>query len=469
MEKNLTRLTVYQRIMYGMGNMGGNFLNLMFTTWLYKMYCDPDASSGMLLPIVWMNMALIAGRAVDAISDPLIGYWSDNTNSRWGRRIPFMLFGGVPLVLSFILIWAPPLSIFPANSVNLFIYLCVVMAAFWFLFTAVLCPYMAIMPEVAVDEDDRTNISSYMSLFMLISSGIGFGLGPVLVGKWGFGMMGFVFAAMGLVTLYAPVLVIKENFVRAEDEEKYGFFSALGWCFKNHAFKFYITSSVLGKIGFNAIMMGMPFIVTKILGKTDSFVAIIMIGAGAAAGCFFVLINKMAKTVDLKKIYMSGLIGFVILLPLVYLLGQYDLSFTISLFGKHLFLSEFVVAFIIFSLAGYPIASFMVMPPALLSDIIDLDELNTGYRREAMYFGAQGLVEKSGMAFSGVMMGTLMARYGNSVENHLGVDLLGPVAAVFVFLGLLVFMGYPLTKVKMAEIREQVAAKKANTILHSVK
>lgn len=461
MENNITKLTVFQRIMYGMGNMGGNFLNMIFTTWLYKMYCDPDASMGMLLPIAWMNMAFLSGRVVDAVADPLIGFWSDNTKTRWGRRIPFMMFGGLPLVISFYLLWAPPLSIFPPNSAVLFAYLCAVMAAFWFLFTAVLCPYLAIMPEVAVDESDRMNISSYMSLFMLISSGIVLGLGPVLVDKAGYAVMGLAFGLLGLIGLYAPVLVIKENFVKKETEESYDFISAFGWCFKNHAFRYYIASSVLGKIGFNAIMMGMPFIVTKILGKTDIYVAVIMGGAGVAAGIFFVIINMMSKKIEGKKIYMSGLAGFVILLPMVYLFGQYDLSMSLSFLGIDKVIPEFWVAFMVFSFAGYPIASFMVLPPTLLSDVIDLDELNTGHRREAMYFGAQGFVEKSGMAFSGVMMGTLMARYGNSVDNHYGIDLLGPVAAGFVLLGMIVFMGYPLSKAKMAEIREQVAAKKA--------
>ena len=131
-DKKYPKLAVWQRVFYGMGNMGGNFLNLVFSMWIFKRYCPPEGEGEMLIPIMWLTYAFIAGRLVDAVADPLIGYWSDNASTRWGRRIPFLLFGGLPLCIVFFLVWAPPLGIFPAGSISLFIYLCVIMGAFWF-------------------------------------------------------------------------------------------------------------------------------------------------------------------------------------------------------------------------------------------------------------------------------------------------------------------------------------------------
>ncbi|MFH1537572.1 MAG: MFS transporter, partial [bacterium] len=117
-----SNLSMLQKIMYSMGNMGGNFLNLLFTMWITKFYCPPTGEGLRLLNIRWVTNAILAGRVVDGIADPPIGYMSDRARTRWGRRIPFILFGGLPLCLVFFLLWAPPTSIFKPESKQLFAY-----------------------------------------------------------------------------------------------------------------------------------------------------------------------------------------------------------------------------------------------------------------------------------------------------------------------------------------------------------
>jgi len=457
MEQALKKLNVRQRVLYGMGNMGGNFLNLVFSMWVYKMYCDPEGG-GVLVPVMWMTWAFIVGRVVDAVADPLIGYWSDNTSTRWGRRMPFLIFGGLPLCISFFLLWAPPLEIFPPNSVSLFVYLCVVMGAFWFLFTAVLCPYLALLPEVAVEPADRLNLATYQSVFLLASSGVVMVGSPFLKDSMGFMKMGLVFTILSLIGVYAPVAAVRERFVAKEEKSaEYGIFTALKWSFSNRPFVIYLASSVLSKIAFNALIMGMPFIVGKILGKSDAYVGIIMGGAGFFAVISFFGINAVAERIDKRLIYMAGMLIMALLIPCVWFFGRYNVMLDLSFIGIDAVLNEFVMAFIVFTLAGFPIAALMVLPPPILSDVIDLDEVNTGRRREAMYFGAQGLVEKAGMGLSGFMMGFLFDRFGYTVDNHMGVDLLGPVSAVLVFIGFLIFLWYPIDRKQSEEIRRKIA------------
>jgi len=128
--------------------------------------------------------------------------------------------------------------------------------------------------------------------------------------------------------------------------------------------------------------------------------------------------------------------------------------------GQGLVLSETAIAFLVFSLTGFSIAAIMVLPMPILSDVIDLDELRTGERREAMYFGAQGFLQKLGAGLSGIIMTQLFSRFGYSREQHLGVDLLGPVGGFLVLIGFAIFMFYPLTEAKAAEIRAQLEVKR---------
>lgn len=445
------RLTFLQKLTYGMGNMGGNFVNFAFSLFILVRF---EAYG----PYVWFSIIMLVGRIVDSVADPLIGYWSDRARTRWGRRIPFMMFGGLPLSLVFFLIWVPPLDLFPQGSTSLFIYLSFLMGAFWFLFTAVLCPYLALLPEIAANEHERLQLAEYMAVFMLISSGVVMIVLPGLKDLYGYVGMALIVAVLTAISVYSPVLTIRETYAR--QPESYSVFTALKWTFSNRAFVIFVVSSVFLQIAFQTIIMSMEKIVTVILGKPGYFLGIIMGGAGLNCVISFFLINVLAERYDKGKIYMAGMLVFVLLLPFIYIFGQYDLSVDLAFIGVDFVVSELITAFFIFGLTGFPIAVLMVLPPSILSDIIDLDELNTGERREAMYFGAQGFLQKGGLGLCGFIIGILFQLYGANTDNHLGLDLLGPVTAVFVLIGFIIYLWYPLDRKRVAEIKLELARRK---------
>ena len=81
----------------------------------------------------------------------------------------------------------------------------------------------------------------------------------------------------------------------------------------------------------------------------------------------------------------------------------------------------------------------------MIADLVDYDEKVTGSRREAMYFGMQGLMLKFAIALSALFFGFLLRTFGYSSAEPLGILLLGPVAGVFVLVGLSIFSKYPIT------------------------
>ena len=105
--------------------------------------------------------ALLIALIFDAFSDPIVGYWSDNTRSRWGRRHPFMYAAAIPVALCYSLLWQPP----DWDDGSLFLYLVVLAILIRTLITFFETPSSALMPELTADYDERTTIQAWRSFF----------------------------------------------------------------------------------------------------------------------------------------------------------------------------------------------------------------------------------------------------------------------------------------------------------------
>jgi GPH family glycoside/pentoside/hexuronide:cation symporter len=95
------------------------------------------------------------------------------------------------------------------------------------------------------------------------------------------------------------------------------------------------------------------------------------------------------------------------------------------------------------ALFGIPVSTIFVVPDAIVAAVSDLEERLSGQRREAMYFGAQGFVLKLALGLSTVITGGLLDSFGKTAEQPLGIQLTGPVAALFTIIGAIIFFGYP--------------------------
>lgn len=105
--------------------------------------------------------ALLIALLLDGLGDPIVGYWSDNTRSRWGRRHPFMYAAAVPVAIAYALLWQPP----DWSNSALFLYLIVLAVLVRTLITFYETPSSALMPELTADYDERTAIQAWRSLF----------------------------------------------------------------------------------------------------------------------------------------------------------------------------------------------------------------------------------------------------------------------------------------------------------------
>lgn len=111
------------------------------------------------------GLAILIAMIFDAISDPLVGWWSDNTHSRWGRRHPFMYGAAIPVAVVYFFLWNPPLGFLDQFQYGLFIYLTVSAIVIRFLITLYEIPSTGIVAELTEDYDERTRLLSYRYMF----------------------------------------------------------------------------------------------------------------------------------------------------------------------------------------------------------------------------------------------------------------------------------------------------------------
>jgi GPH family glycoside/pentoside/hexuronide:cation symporter len=100
-------------------------------------------------------------------------------------------------------------------------------------------------------------------------------------------------------------------------------------------------------------------------------------------------------------------------------------------------------AYATIALAGIPLASLFTVPNAMVADLTDLDEKLTGMRREAIYFGTQGLFLKIDLGLSTLVMTIMFSVFGKSIQNPLGIRMTGLLGSLFAIIGIIAFLKFP--------------------------
>ncbi len=425
----LKKLPTLGKVAYGIGAGGWSLIDRIMVTWLFYFYVvSPIRGEKALVSGVVFGIIMFLGRVVDAVADPIVARWSDNLDSRLGRRIPFMLYSGFLYTLVFIALFYP---LTEGESLVNNVYLTLMLGLYFALFTAYVCPYLALLPELARTNEDRVDLATYKAVFSILGvAGAAIG-GGILINKLGSYGMIWVMAAVGLVMLYVPVLIRERDFAKAEPATL-GLVEALVTTFKNRPFVIYLAGMVAFNLGFTIVTLNIPPYVTVLLGGTEGDTAIYFGLVLGIALLFFPLVNILSKEFGLKAVMLSSLTVFALLLPGIYFLGQPPLGLSPQIFG-----------YILMALLGIPVSSIFVVPDAIVAAVSDLEERLTGQRREGMYFGAQGFISKLAIGLSSVITGFLLDYFGKTAAQPLGIQLTGPVAALFVAIGAIIFIYYP--------------------------
>lgn len=424
----MKKLSFKNRLFYSSGVMGYSLVDRIITTWLMYYYLPPEGAGQQLIPAAIFGAIMIIGRVVDAVADPIIGFLSDRTNSRWGRRTPYLVGGGLPLVATTILLFYPPIQgVSQGNT----IYLAILLSLFFIAFTTYVCPYLALLPELGKTAKERINLTTYQAMASLIGVVLGMVLSGILIDYFGFKAMAWILGLLSLLLLYLPVYGVVERDYCQERPSSLDFISSIKMTLQNRPFLFYLSGYILFWFGFNITTLSVPYYVTLLLKQPEGYTSFLLAATFGVSFLAFAPINSLAKRKGRKWAFLLSMILFSLFLPLLFFMGE-------PLLG----INPQVIAFFVMGLLGIPLAGLFILPNAILADITDLDKKNSKESRPAIYFGAQGIFVKMAYGISTLFLTLLFSHFGYSPSQTLGVRLTGPISALFVLGGILLFIHY---------------------------
>ncbi len=424
-------LSFLKSLAYGYGYLMG-VGSALIVQWLLYYYCPPE-ESGLkpLAPIVSMGIVMLFGRIIDAVSDPLIGYWSDKTVTRWGRRRPFIVVGFVLMALSMVLVWIP---LVPYESmVNVF-YVAVLLAVFWFGYTAAIAPYLALLPEIAPDREGRVKLSTFQAFFSQVSLIISGVVVPILLGVLGFLNTSMVLALIGLTAMVSVVAVVREKHVSREKiASKISLWEAVRVTATNRVFIFYLVPTAILVLSTTMLQTALSYAVTVSAGLEKKDVSLFYLPLILLSILTLPLYKKLAVRIGKKKLYLISMALFIIPTIMISLVGIVPIDPRLYLLLNG-------------AVAGVFVTPLLMLPNAIIADITDVDEEITGYRREAMYFGTQGLVTKTMAGLASILVSLLLGFFGYAPGNDLGIRLVYIIGGLLLVPAAIIFTRYPIEK-----------------------
>ncbi len=450
----MKQLTKGKMWSFAIGQFGWSLLSALITNWLVYFY-QPTTElieegqtlfihqGKVILGIVTILGGIAAlGRVFDAITDPMIANLSDRSTNPRGRRIPFMQKIAIPFALVTVLVfWAPVNHVSVINGV----WLLITLMLFYLFMTTYCTPYNALISELGTTQDTRISISTYISCTFLLGSAIGYAAPYIwnpLTGVFGDRVMAIrvtftILAAIGLIALLVPTFTIKEtDYVNATPSQDDAF-TSLTKTFKNRDFRIFVGSDVLYFVALTIFQTGLPFFVTKLMGLEETNNTTLYILMTLLSFACYPLVNSLAHKYNKKRLVLFGFCG----LSCAYIITALSGSFGAYGIQEGIFGAIFgnVWGLLVVIVASFPMAILGILPQAIVADIAQADSIETGEKREGMFFAARTFAFKMGQSLS-MLLFTSMASI--RPESGLGYRIAAISATGICLLGALILSRY---------------------------
>ena len=406
-------LPQWKVIVYGLGSFASSMMTTVIVTWLL-FYVTGSYEGGNGAGHGLFGLAMAVGRVADALADPFIGRWSDRTRTTIGRRLPFVLGAAIPMGVLFVLLWLPYSGETMAVRA---IRVSLTLTGFFAVYTAVVCPYLAMMPEISTDPRVRLNLATWQAAGSVTGGGAMVLLSAGLFERLGF-IGGAVLIALATVICYGLIGLAflrgprREAPVRSYGNNGLRDSLAAAWRLVRgeRAFGMYLLGVAALWIGLNILSISLPYVVTMILERPRTAVGTLglvnLVGTAAAVPWISRLADKFGKIAVLRAA--AAWLGLA--LPLI-ALGARGVWVAVAL-------------------AGPGLAFVYTLPHPILAEITDRHRRIHGDGEEALHFGAQGMALKGALAIAAWLVGLLYARLGAGPDAVTGIKAAAVVAGL---------------------------------------
>jgi GPH family glycoside/pentoside/hexuronide:cation symporter len=429
----------WQEPIYALGGFGPGFMYQIVMTYLLYYYRPAlsrvEAGALVLAPAGAYAAGMLVARILDGVVDIPIASWTDNLKSRWGRRRPLMILGFIPTILSFLLLWYPPIS---GNSLGAeghwgnAIFIAVASSLYFFFHTLIVVPYLASLSEIVRDEQSRVRVASWQTFFNTAGYVLTYVVAPILFDR--FGIRGTIWLlAPVFLSFLGPILVIKESSTledapdSTEKAADVPLWESVKMTLANRTFRIYMISVAIFYFGLQFFLGGIAFMAADMMGLSDSQLGFMNAAAFAPVPVMLLLFNWISKKKGAKWAFRLSLLIFALAM-LIFPLGWTRLNMP---------LSPLMIGIIAGGVASFSIGVFFTIPYAFPAQIAATEAEETGRDRAGMYFAVQGVINQ----FMGSLAGSVLALLLNW---RLGVVVIGPIAAVTCIVAYFLFKPYPL-------------------------
>lgn len=438
------------KILYGVGDLG---------------FALADTTIGILYAIFLIDVvglspglaaiAIFIGRSWDYINDPIIGYITDRTRTRWGRRRPYLLFGFLPFAFFFSMLWwKPPLE----SQVALAAYYSVAYLLYDAAITFVSMPYFCLTPELTLDYDERTTLTGYRMVFSILGGLIAFTVPLAIIGSMRPENANRVFLTCAFIGLFSalPLLLTfagtrERPEFQAQTQPKLK--ASLRAAIQNRPFIFAAGIFLFTWVALDIVQTMLLFFLKYRMNLEEQ--------SDLVAGTVFIAAlltlpfwEKVSRRFDKRAAYIAGMIFLItVIIILIVVNPSWGLMIVLALAA----------------LAGVGVGAMHVLPWSIIPDAIEWDELATNERHEGMFYSLVSLLKKVASSIA-LPLTLLVLDWSGYVSNApvqtpgtvLAIQaMVGVVPSIFLALGIVFAFFYPLNRASHAQVRAKLAARRA--------
>lgn len=453
----MPKLSLPVKLAYGAGDLGAGLTSQFLSFFLLIFLTDVAG----MRPVV-AGSVLAVGKVWDAVNDPLVGMMSDRTKTRWGRRYPWIFLTAIPFGLSYCFIWIVPG--FEKEWMSFWYYV-LITAVFQMFFTTTNLPYSTLTAEMTQDYDERTSLTSFRLAFSIVG-GLSILVAAVQIPNFiadpgqqyvALGILGGIISTISIYWCIFGTYGYMEKKAKAtgqflgeaDDEAQESFFQQLVIVLGNRPFLFVVGIYLCSWLALQITAAVLPYYGKYWMDVDGSVLALIV--QGVAVFMMFVC-AALSKRIGKQNLYFLGSGVWILVQVALFFLqpGQQGILFGLC------------------AIAGFGVATAYVVPWSILPDVIELDELKTGKRREGTFYSFMTLLQKIGLALGIYLVGLALDVSGFNtdlpVQDAPALTAIrffaGPVPLVLLVLGVILVYFYPLTKEMHAEIMLKLAERR---------
>ncbi|MFX1279036.1 MAG: MFS transporter [Promethearchaeota archaeon] len=455
------KIPLKKKIAFALGEVGDNTAMQTFSFLIFTFY----------FAIVGLPVILIAGGFIlwsiwNALNDPMIGYLSDRTKTRWGRRIPWMAGATIPLAIVMILLFTPPVDL--DSNVSNFIYFIVILILFDTTYTAFNLNYNAVFSEMFIPMEARSSVGKVRISFVMIALIFAFLLPTLIIEN----ILGIIpdsgdpplrdpntLSQYQLTGIIAAIIILVSYFmllkwgvkepkhISKDAETAMSFGKTFKYTFKNKSFQWFLIPALGTWIVINILPTLAPLFMTEVLDIEDPILIGLLLAlefiVAAASTPLWEYIRKK------KGARMTGLGGIAVwIIPILFFA----------------FSSSVEMVFIVQIFNGIGLGGGLYFYDQCIAEIIDEDEITHGTRRSGIYYAILNFFIRISSIINFFLIGIVFSTTDwYNYEPNPGIDtilglqiLMGIYPAIVLIISWIGMYYYPIKGEKLAENRRML-------------